>query len=83
MLILLDQSGTHSMILKLREKSLEHKNELTSCKEERIFKGITTFDIFDEVDALMTPKKSFVYSVGKSSKLEEEILRFETHKITL
>jgi len=24
------------------------------------------FDIFDEVDALMTAKKSFVYSIGQS-----------------
>lgn len=26
-------------------------------KDESIFQGLDTFDVFDEVDALMTPKK--------------------------
>lgn len=36
-----------------------------------IFNRIDAFDIFDEVDAQLIPKKSFIYSVGKSSKLDE------------
>ena len=74
MLILLDQSSTHSLILKLRNLSL--KGECETDKEKVVFEGINSFDIFDEVDALMTPKKSFVYSVGGHSKLDEDLLRF-------
>jgi hypothetical protein len=33
-------------------------------------------DIFDEVDALMTAKKSFVYAVGNSTQLPESRVRF-------
>ena len=75
MLILLDQSSTHSLILKLRDLSLKGDKRETD-KEKVVFEGINSFDIFDEVDALMTPKKSFVYSVGEHSKLDEDLLRF-------
>jgi hypothetical protein len=34
-------------------------------------------DIFDEVDALMTSKKSFVYAVGHSTPLPDSMIRFE------
>jgi hypothetical protein len=34
-------------------------------------------DIFDEVDALMTAKKSFVYAIGNSSTLPHSRIRFE------
>ena len=33
------------------------------------------FDIFDEVDALMTPKKSFVYAIGDTSSLPSSYIR--------
>ena len=82
MLILLDQSSTHSLVLKLRDMSLKGGSRETD-KEKVIFEGINSFDIFDEVDALMTPKKSFVYSVGASSKLDEDLLRFETHRLLI
>ena len=60
MIIIQDQSSLHSIILKLREKSYP-------SKEETIFKNISSFDILDEVDALMSPRKSFIYSSGASS----------------
>ena len=25
------------------------------------------FDIFDEIDAMMTPKKSYIFSIGKKT----------------
>ena len=78
MLILLDQSSTHSLILRLKDlnfRRIQHQKN----KEQVVFKGIKGFDIFDEVDALMTPKKSFVYSVGISSKLDQDSLRFKIH----
>lgn len=34
------------------------------------------FDIYDEVDALMTAKKSFVYAVGGAEALPSQLLRF-------
>ena len=34
-------------------------------------------EIYDEVDALMTAKKSFVYSIGNSSPLPNARMRFE------
>ena len=40
-------------------------------------------DIFDEVDALMTAKKSFVYAVGSASPLPSQILRFEYSKVMI
>lgn len=60
------------MILKVREKSdiiLDNidKNKNGLLLEKAFFNGMTCIDIFDEVDAYMTPKKSFVYSVGGSS----------------
>ena len=79
MLILLDQSSTHSLILKLRDLSIRKKEHETD-KDKVVFDKIRCFDIFDEVDALMTPRKSFVYSVGSPSKLDEESLRFELHR---
>ncbi len=35
------------------------------------------FDIFDEVDALMSPKKYFVYSIGNCKILDNSRIRFE------
>lgn len=32
-----------------------------------MLRNLKVIDIFDEVDALMTPKKSFVYAVGGCS----------------
>ena len=40
-----------------------------------IFRNVQYFDIFDEVDAQMHPKKSFVYSIGASSQLDEPEFR--------
>lgn len=34
-----------------------------------MFRNLPILDIFDEVDALMTAKKSFVYAMKKSSDL--------------
>jgi hypothetical protein len=34
-----------------------------------MFRNILILDIFDEVDALMTAKKSFVYAFKESSEL--------------
>lgn len=57
------------MILKLRELSIDNEDFKDFDKESVIFGNLTCFDIFDEVDAQMNPKKSFVYSVGSSTKL--------------
>ena len=66
MIFLLDQSSTHSLILKLRETSIQTDGSIQMNKEETIFKSLSFIDIFDEADAQMTPKKSFVYSIGKT-----------------
>ena len=70
MLLLLDQSSTHSLILKLREETIKKGEIKNSNKEEMVFQGMKAFDVFDEVDALMTPKKSFIYSVGSWDSLD-------------
>jgi hypothetical protein len=41
-----------------------------------MFRDIPLLDIFDEVDALMTAKKSFVYAVGGSTALPDSRIRF-------
>jgi len=48
-----------------------------SAKDKLMFRSIPILDIFDEVDALMTSKKSFVYAVGSSSPLPNSRIRFE------
>lgn len=42
-----------------------------------MFGEAQVFDILDEVDALVTPKKSFVYAIGGSESLPEANLRIE------
>ena len=46
-------------------------------KDSWFFRDLPVFDIFDEVDAMMTAKKSFVYAVGASSPLPSQDLRYE------
>jgi len=86
-LILVDRDSRLSMILKIREeygfkhKLSENNNQIIvdeKCnKNDRwFFRNMPVFDIFDEVDALMTPKKSFVYAVGDSTPLPTHLLRF-------
>ena len=70
MILLLDQSSTHSLILKLREKSIQTSGSINMNKEVTIFNSLPFIDIFDEADAQMTPKKSFVYSIGKQTSLD-------------
>jgi hypothetical protein len=41
-----------------------------------MFRNLQLFDIFDEVDALLTAKKSFIYSIGGPSPLPDSSLRF-------
>jgi hypothetical protein len=41
-----------------------------------MFRNIPLLDIFDEVDAFMTAKKSFVYAIGGSEALPDSRLRF-------
>ena len=39
-----------------------------------------TLDIFDEVDALMTAKKSYIFSIGKKIDLPSANIRLEILK---
>ncbi len=71
MLILVDQSSTHSLILKLREETKKSGGKKVFNKENTVFKNLNVFDIFDEVDAQLSPKKSFIYSIDKSNPLDE------------
>ena len=63
------------MVLKVREEygykgtnNFMEKEQLKGAnlkqKDKWIFRDNPILDIFDEVDALMTSKKSFVYAVG-------------------
>jgi hypothetical protein len=85
-LILVDRDSILSMILKLREEHGFKKNNLhqrlhldEDChkKDRWIFRNLKLLDIFDEVDALMTAKKSFVYAVGNSTQLPHSRMRFD------
>ena len=82
MMFLLDQSSTHSLILKLREISIK-KKDLDTNKQRIVFQGFDCFDIFDEVDAQMHPKKSFIYSIGSASELDEAQYRSDVSIIFL
>ena len=44
-------------------------------KENWLFGESKVFDILDEVDALVTPKKSFVYAIGGSEALPHAAIR--------
>lgn len=35
------------------------------------------FDIFDEIDAMMTPKKSYIFSIGKKIDLPSACIRLD------
>ena len=54
-------------------------SRLKKCNKKDIwlFRDIPVLDIYDEVDALMTAKKSFVYAVGAASPLPSQLERFE------
>jgi hypothetical protein len=93
-LVMVDRDSRLSMILKIREEygfkqSFSNKRDDikvdTQCnKNDRwFFRNLPVFDVFDEVDALMTVKKSFVYAVGASSSLPTQLLRFEYSKVML
>ena len=71
------------MILKLRELSIKNNQVQEFNKEKTIYPDLNCFDIFDEVDAQMNPKKSFVYSIAPSSKLDKSRERYQIHKILL
>ena len=83
MVLLIDQSSLHSLILKIREEALKSKEHISFDKEKVVFMNLRILDVFDEIDALMTPKKSFIYSVGNSSRLDQESLRYETYELLL
>jgi hypothetical protein len=57
--------------------------ELGSTRDEWLFSNLPLFDIFDEVDALMTPKKYFIYSIGNCSTLQADRLRYELSRVML
>ncbi len=85
-LVMTDRDSSLSMILKIREEyGFKDKaqgggecqlEENCNKKDRWFFRNLPVFDIFDEVDALMTAKKSFVYAVGASSPLPTQLLRF-------
>ena len=84
-LILIDRDSSLSLILKTREEYGFKKNRIylglklnEHChkKDRWIFRNLRVLDIFDEVDALMTPKKSFVYAVGNATQLPHSRIRF-------
>jgi hypothetical protein len=41
------------------------------------------FDVFDEIDALMYCKKSYIFSIGDQLDLEKDMMRFEITKLCL
>ena len=70
MMLMMTQSSVHSLILKLREETIKANNKKLQKDSDRskiIFNGAQYFDIFDEVDAQMHPRKSFVYSIGSAT----------------
>lgn len=88
-----DRDSSLSMILKVREDYGFKNNEISGCdflnselcnkKDRWFFRDLPVFDIYDEVDALMTAKKSFVYAVGSASVLPNQLLRFEYSKLMI
>jgi len=67
LLMLMDRESCLSMILKEREEILvDLTRKMGKKRDDWLFEDYPMFDIFDEVDALMTAKKSFVYSIGKA-----------------
>lgn len=70
------------MVLKIRELNKQKQNtgisisrQLEQPKQFWLFGNYNVFDIFDEVDALVTPKKSFVYAIGGSEALPKANIR--------
>ena len=78
------------MTLKIRQvhQNAKTNNEeisklLKKQKQYWLFGNCKIFDIFDEVDALVTPKKSFVYAIGGSEGLPSANIRIELCKYLL
>ena len=42
-----------------------------------------TFDVLDEIDAMMYCKKSYIYSIGDNIDLDKDIMRFEILRVCL
>ena len=41
------------------------------------------FEIYDEIDALMTCKKSYIFSIGDHLELAHDMMRFEILKLCI
>ena len=62
--ILMNRESRLSEILRYNEMMI--KNPKTNITFERMpLFNFKIFDIFDEIDAMMTPKKSYIFSIGK------------------
>ena len=87
--ILVDRESVLSIVLKLREykkRAMDRHLPLSPFllnHKERMVGNFDVFDIFDEVDALMTPKKSFVYAIGDTSSLPSSHIRLEISRMML
>ena len=59
----------------LKPKKGQKLEKLTH--EETALLDCPIFDIFDEIDAMMTPKKSYIFSIGDKCELPSSNLRFD------
>lgn len=62
--LLMSREGRLSEILRYHEVSTQAKNSEISLEKMPLM-NCKVFDIFDEIDAMMTPKRSYIFSIGQ------------------
>lgn len=71
--IIMTRESRLSEVLRFYESGKKDNN--ITMKNLPIF-PCKVFDIFDEIDALMTPIKSYIFSIGETEELPESKIRF-------
>lgn len=74
--VLMKRESRLSEILRYNEMALVKPNENITLEKMALLEG-KTLDIFDEIDAMMTPKKSYIFSIGAKVELPSSTTRLE------
>lgn len=80
--ILMTRESRLSEILRYYETNgIDERVSMEKCP--LIPKRFKIFDIFDEIDELMNPLKSYIFSIGTTVPLHEEKVRLEVLRVLI
>lgn len=74
---------SHDYFWKCHRKDNRFKFDYTDEDFKQPLLPQKTFDVLDEIDALMYCKKSYIYSIGDNIDLDKDIMRFEILRVCL